>query len=80
MHSDVPKARQIIGAILCGVVLLALFIIPMELQILWNKLEGVERITSTGQLISLTVGSFSLIRALFLSGIGDLEEGDSGRD
>jgi hypothetical protein len=70
--------RRILWGIFCGVALLALLIIPMELQISWNKLDGLEGITSTGQLISLTVGSFSLIRAVFLTGMGDSEEGDSG--
>jgi hypothetical protein len=74
MRTDVPIARWI--HILCGTVLLALFILPMELQISWNKLEGVEGITSTGQLISLTVGSFSFIRAVFLTWVGDSEDGD----
>jgi hypothetical protein len=77
MQTGVPIARRILWATLCGVVLLALFIIPMELQISWNKLDGVEGIASTGQLISLTVGSFSLIRTVFLTGMGDSEEGDS---
>jgi len=75
-HTGLPITRRIPWGILYGVVMLALFIIPMELQISWNKLEGLEGITSTGKLISLTVGSFSLIRAVFLTGIGDSEEGD----
>jgi hypothetical protein len=74
MRTEVPIARRILGSILCGTVLLALFIIPMELQISWNKLQGLEGITSTGQLISLTVGSFSLIRAVFLTGVRDSED------
>jgi hypothetical protein len=77
MRTEIPIARRILGSILCGTVLLALFIIPMELQISWNKLEGLEGITSTGQLISLTVGSFSLIRAVFLTGVGDSEDEQS---
>jgi hypothetical protein len=73
MQTGVPIARRIVCAILCGATLVALFIMPMELQVSWNKLEGVGGITSTGQLISLTVGTFSLIRAVFLMGIGDSE-------
>lgn len=53
---------------------LALCNIPVELQILWNHLDGVGGMSSTGQVLSLTIGSFSLLRALWLISKRDSEE------
>ena len=64
--SRYQRARKVLFATLGGGLVLALCILPVELQIKWNKLGGVEGISSTGQLMSLTIGSFSLLRAIWL--------------
>lgn len=58
--------RKVLFATLAVGLVLVLCILPVELQIKWNKLGGVEGISSTGQLMSLTIGSFSLLRAIWL--------------
>lgn len=62
---DLVAIRILLNAIGGGLIL-ALCILPMELQIAWNKLDGVDGISSTGQVLALIIGSFSLIRAIFL--------------
>jgi len=45
---------------------LVLAIIALELEIKWNNLEGLDSISSSGQIIALVIGSLSLVRALGL--------------
>jgi hypothetical protein len=47
--------------------LVPLSIAALELQIRWNMLEGLDRLSTTGQIIPLTVGSISLLRAIALA-------------
>ena len=44
-----------------------LFIAAIELQIRWNMLEGLESVSTTGQIIPLTVGAISLFRSVTLA-------------
>jgi hypothetical protein len=43
-----------------------LLILGTEKEIEWNHLDGLESVNTTGQLIPLTVGCFSLFRAVML--------------
>lgn len=56
-----------------GVAPCILIVLATELLIKWNRLEGLENISSSGQIVSLTVGSMSLIRAIGLIIIGGRE-------
>jgi hypothetical protein len=51
-------------------VIVALNAMPVELQIYWNNIEGVDGMSSAGQLIAFTVGAFSLTRANMASVYG----------
>ena len=42
------------------------YIVASELQLKWNHLDGINSIDSTGQIIPLALGTFSLIRALYI--------------
>jgi hypothetical protein len=44
-----------------------LLILGTELEIKWNHLDGLGSVETTGQLIPLTVGCFSLFRSLMLN-------------
>jgi hypothetical protein len=65
-RSRYKRALKFVLTTFGGVLVLMLCILPVELQVAWNKLGGVGGISSTGQLISLTIGSFSLFRAVWL--------------
>lgn len=45
---------------------LALYIVPAELQLRWNHIDGVNTVDTTGQIIPLSLGSLSLIRSIYL--------------
>lgn len=45
---------------------LIFYIVASELQLKWNHLDGINSIDSTGQIIPLALGTFSLIRALYI--------------
>jgi hypothetical protein len=62
--------------LVCGF-LVALSVMPVELQLYWNNIGGVDTITTSGQLIAFSIGAFSLVRAIWLSVMGDhgAEEG-----
>jgi hypothetical protein len=47
-------------------ILLVLYIVPAELQLWWNHLDGIYSVNTTGQVIPLSLGSLSLFRALYL--------------
>jgi hypothetical protein len=47
-------------------ILLVLYIVPSELQLWWNHLDGIYSVNTTGQIIPLSLGSLSLFRALYL--------------
>ena len=64
--SRYQRVGKVLFATLGGGLVLVLCILPVELQIKWNKLAGVGGISSTGQLMALTIGSFSLLRAIWL--------------
>ena len=49
-----------------GVVVMVVFMILIELQVRWNRLEGVNSVTSTGQIVPLVIGTLSIIRAIAL--------------
>lgn len=51
-----------------------LLIVGTELEIEWNHLAGLQRVDTTGQLIPLTVGCFSLFRAVMLIFFDEEEE------
>lgn len=44
---------------------LPVFVLMIELMIKWNKIEGVNTIRNTGQLIPLVVGASGLVRVLY---------------
>jgi len=45
---------------------LGLAIVAMELEIKWNRLTGLESVSSSGEIIPLVIGSSSLLNAPFL--------------
>jgi hypothetical protein len=47
-------------------VFLVAYIVPAELQLRWNHLEGINTVNTTGQIIPLALGSLSLIRSIYL--------------
>jgi hypothetical protein len=49
-----------------GLGLLAKLVVAIELQIKWNRLEGLTGVSTTGQIVPLTVGCFTLFRAIVL--------------
>lgn len=49
-----------------GILPLAVAIIGVELEIRWNRLTGVQTVSSTGQVFPLIVGCFSLFRGIAL--------------
>ena len=49
-----------------GAVVMVAFMVLIELQVRWNPLEGVNSVTSTGQIVPLVVGALSIIRAIGL--------------
>jgi hypothetical protein len=61
-EGQVSMLQRIIVDTISGAFVLALFILPIELQIAWNQLDGVGTVSSTGQLLALTIGAFSLFR------------------
>ena len=63
--SEGPDAYDWNIAIVSGIVLV-LYIVPAELQLWWNHLDGIYSVNTTGQIIPLSLGSFSLLRALYL--------------
>ena len=66
------------------IVLVALSVMPVELQLYWNNIGGINTITTSGQLMAFTIGSFSLLRAIWLSVMdskhGKSEEREGGID
>lgn len=50
-----------------GTLTFAFAVMGVELQIRWNNLTGLGNIETTGQIIPLTIGCFSLFRALILA-------------
>ncbi|KAF8456604.1 hypothetical protein BGX38DRAFT_1266354 [Terfezia claveryi] len=65
-YKEQPDSQHIItrllGAILSGTLLV--FIIAVELTIRWNKIEGVQAIGSTGQLLPVIIGVGGVVRVL----------------
>ena len=47
-------------------VFLVAYIVPAELQLRWNHLDGINTVDTTGQIIPLALGSLSLIRSVYL--------------
>lgn len=47
-------------------VFLVAYIVPAELQLRWNQLDGINAVDTTGQIIPLALGSLSLIRSIYL--------------
>jgi hypothetical protein len=66
------------AGLLCISLLYTASIVGMELQIRWNNLTGLGNVSSVGQIIPLTIGCFSLSRALFLALVegGVLDRGE----
>jgi hypothetical protein len=48
------------------VLYLTIYIIASELQLKWNHLEDINSVSSTGQIIPLCIGAFSLLRAVLM--------------
>jgi len=65
-NNRVSLRQRIIIDTISGGLVLALLILPIELEIAWNKLDPVGTVSSTGQLLALTIGSFSLFRVGWL--------------
>ena len=53
-------------------------ILGTELEIKWNHLDGLGSVDTTGQLIPLTVGCFSLFRAIMLIFFEEKQEEPEG--
>jgi len=49
-----------------SVVLLGLVVMAIELEIRWNNFKDVNSMTTSGQIIPLTIGACSLLRAVAL--------------
>ena len=64
-HVDV-KIKWIYSFVPEGLVWLLFYIIASELQLRWNHLTDINTVTTTGQIIPLVLGSFSLLRTLYL--------------
>jgi len=47
-------------------IVFVMYLVPAELQLWWNHLDGIYSVNTTGQIIPLSLGSFSLLRALYL--------------
>jgi hypothetical protein len=45
---------------------LTFYIVASELQLVWNHLDGINTVNSTGQIIPLTIGSLALLRSIWL--------------
>ena len=65
------KPNSIQRGVVQGACLLFLWILAAELCIKWNKLAGVGSISSSGEIISFTVGTVSLVRVIGLAAMGD---------
>ena len=55
-----------------GLPSLGLSILPIELQVGWDNLEGVNCISRRGQVLALALGGFSLLRMIWMSFIHSL--------
>jgi hypothetical protein len=77
--SSVSRARRVVAG-LFSCIGLALFILPLELAITWNKLDGVGTVSTSGQLLALTIGAFALFRVGWLVVINDEEDEESPDD
>jgi hypothetical protein len=61
------RTKQVIRTLLKGEIpYFAFYIVASELQFKWNHLDGINAVNTTGQIIPLALGTFSLIRALFI--------------
>jgi hypothetical protein len=49
-----------------GFTVLGFYLTAAELQLKWNNLDGINSVSTTGQIIPLGIGSLSLLRTLYL--------------
>jgi hypothetical protein len=61
-----PDWSKITSYMLIGVGIFAYTILGLELQIVWNHWDGINTVSSVGQLIPLSVATFAVLRAFGL--------------
>ena len=60
------KVKQFCWFVPSTIVWLSFYIVASELQLKWNHLEGINSVSTTGQIIPLSLGCLSLFRTLYL--------------
>jgi len=60
------KANRLCWFVPSAIAWLSFYIVASEVQLKWNHLDGINAVTTTGQIIPLSLGCLSLIRSLYL--------------
>lgn len=60
------EAERRWGGALFLTLVLIFYIVASELQLKWNRLDGINSLSTTGQIIPLVIGTLSLLRTFYL--------------